>query len=516
MTQAISARRDGDAFQARIFWLKAAYLLDDDSPVSRVGFEHGPRGFDDLWVEYEPGRLKQDQYGQPLAIERFQCKWHVGPGQYTHIDLTKPEYINATSTSFLQRAYGAYVARQSSGTGVRFKLVTNHRVDPNDPLHGLIRSRSHTLKVDDLFAGKTDRSAAGQVRKLWREHLQIDDTTLRGLAQTLGFWDLQDSLEQLREQLDMACKAFGLKRVSASSSSTIYDDIIYQWASQGRLVFDRKTFRQACAQDGLLERERSRSIVFGIKSFEHAFDSLEDRCVKVLDLVSEFDERFIRDTAAWRNSLLPKLRQFLAEAAKTGERLRIAMDAHTTLAFAAGTVLDTKSGRVVEIEQRTPTRVLWSPDDSPTSADWAGWDVASFNVDSGGRDIAVAIGITHDVEPKVRVFLDARLHAIRSLLVCRPTTGPSQQAVVCGAHALQLAESLAARVKGERERMGGEQDRRVHLFIAGPNGFSFYLGRHVQSLKPLTLYEFDFEGRRGGSYAASLSFPEIEPGDTPA
>ena len=42
MTQAITARRDGDIFQARMFWLRAIPLLLPDSPVAGVGFESGP------------------------------------------------------------------------------------------------------------------------------------------------------------------------------------------------------------------------------------------------------------------------------------------------------------------------------------------------------------------------------------------------------------------------------------------------------------------------------------------
>ena len=47
MTQAVVTRRDGDVFQARMFWLKAANLLDADGSILRVGFESGLRGFDD-------------------------------------------------------------------------------------------------------------------------------------------------------------------------------------------------------------------------------------------------------------------------------------------------------------------------------------------------------------------------------------------------------------------------------------------------------------------------------------
>jgi len=47
----------------------------------------------------------------------------------------------------------------------------------------------------------------------------------------------------------------------------------------------------------------------------------------------------------------------------------------------------------------------------------------------------------------------------------------------------------------------------VHLFVAAPGGFSFYLGQRQVSVGTVTLYEFDFEGGRGGSYQAALTLP---------
>ena len=53
MTQAVVTRRGGDTLQACMFWLNAAHLLDPEGGVTRVGFEAGPRGFGDIWIEYE-------------------------------------------------------------------------------------------------------------------------------------------------------------------------------------------------------------------------------------------------------------------------------------------------------------------------------------------------------------------------------------------------------------------------------------------------------------------------------
>jgi len=43
-------------------------------------------------------------------------------------------------------------------------------------------------------------------------------------------------------------------------------------------------------------------------------------------------------------------------AASDQPRFRIALDAHVTLAFAAGSVLNIKSGRQIELEQRSTGR----------------------------------------------------------------------------------------------------------------------------------------------------------------
>ena len=48
----------------------------------RVGFESGPKSFDDIWVEYDPVRSGYDPYGQALGRDHVQCKWHVTPDVY--------------------------------------------------------------------------------------------------------------------------------------------------------------------------------------------------------------------------------------------------------------------------------------------------------------------------------------------------------------------------------------------------------------------------------------------------
>ncbi|MFJ5487099.1 SAVED domain-containing protein [Hansschlegelia beijingensis] len=503
MTQAVTVRRDGDTFQARLFWWHAARLLDPDSPVVRVAFETGPKSFDDIWVEYDPTRSVRDQYGQLLRRVHMQCKWHVTPDQYGYSHLIDPEFINANARSLLQRARIAQLAYAPQGGGVRFQLVTNWRLDQADPLRKMVSTRSGAMRIEELYGSLTDNSKAGAVRKAWREHLDIDEVELRVLAQTLAFGEATDTLDGLRDHLDILFANVGLRRIPANQSAFPYDDLIFQWMGQGRLEFDRSTFQAACAGEDLLAAAGGTPKTYGVKSFEHPLDRLEARCLKVLDLVPSFDERYIRSDGDWEATLYPQLRAFLTEAAREQDRLRLALDAHVTLAFAAGSVINVKSGRLVELEQRGLGRRLWTQDDAIADPAWPTLIEEIVDLENGGQDLAVALGLTHDVGSAVRRYCEASVPTVGRLLVLKPSSGHGAQSVVCGRHAFVLADAAKDAIRKAKL----PDACRSHLFIAAPNGFTFFLGQRQTAIGSVRLYEFDFDGERGRSYMPALSLP---------
>lgn len=498
MTEAVTVRRDGDTFQARMFWMRAARLLFPDSPIARVAFETGPKSFDDIWVDYAAGHGQLDQYGRPLGREHIQCKWHVTPGSYGYAALVDPEFINANARSLLQRAFDAH--RAAGEAGVRFKLLTNWLVDREDPLRVMIGTRSGALRHNRLFDDTTDRSRAGGVRKLWRDHLAIDDDALRAFAGALAFGQARDTLEELRDMLDPILLGAGLRRIPVSESVFPYDDLVFQWISQGRLEFDRASLLDACRRENLLAGAAPTTVCFGVKSFEHPIDPLQMRCAEVLDLTPEFDQRFIRDEGAWSGKLYPTLSTFLLEAARRHESLRLALDAHASLAFAAGSVLNLKSGRVVELEQRSPGRQIWTPDDQDLDPAWPSVEVERIELGKDGTEFALAVGFTHDIAQDVVNYAGANLPNVSTVLVCRLTGGARADAVKCGRHAFDLAQCIASE---SRAATGAP----IHLFVAAPNALTFFLGQRRALLGRVTLYEFDFEGTRDRTYQPSLTLP---------
>lgn len=506
MTQALVASRSGEAFQARLFWCKAARLLDPHGTIQRVGFEIGPKGFDDIWVDYDSTYGVIDHEGHPLTREHIQCKWHVSPNSYGYASLTDPEFINANARSLLERALAAQRSHAPTGAGARFKLVTNWRIDRGDPLQMLIHKGSDTLRLDRLFDPVTDKRKMAAVRLLWKEHLGVGDEELRRFARTLALAEATDSLDSLRETLDPLFGFCGLRRIPAHESAFIYDDVVFQWLAQGRLEFDRDTFREACKGEGLVVgASGDRPVIYGVKSFEHATDKLEERCTKVLDLLPNFTDRYIRPEADWETTLYPALHTFLLAATRNADRLRLVLDAHTTLAFAAGSILDIKSGRIIELEQRTTGRKIWAPDDEPHDDNWPTWSFEDETYNAEGSDIAIAVALTHDIAADVRKYIMHALPGVGVLLVARPKSSPGARSVASGRHAFELTEALVAKAKVGRGRIATPPT--THLFIAAPNAFTFFLGQRQRAIGRLMLYEYDFDQGLDGSYAPSLHLP---------
>jgi hypothetical protein len=505
MARANVARQHGDDFQARLFWLHAACLLDPQSPIRKVAYETGPKSFDDILIEYDPGAAPIDHEGCPLVRKHIQCKWHATAGSFGYADLIDPAFVNAERYSLLQRAHEAQRAHAPDGLGCRFEFVTNWRLRPDDQLQDLVRKESDVIDLRRLREGATDRSLMGQVRQLWREHLQVDDEALARVVRVLAIAESPESLASLRDRLDDRFAVVGMRRVPVSESSFLYDDLAAKLLAQGRIEFDRDSFRELCRRENLLVVPASAAPAptIGVRSFMHPIDPLEERCDRMLNLVPYFDGRYIRDPSDWQRCIFPELSRFICGTAQSTDRLRLVMDAHVSLAFAVGTILNVKSGRQIEVEQRSPGRRFWSASDAPVDERWPGLEFRREAIKTGERDVAIAVGLTHDMAAAARSFVTAMLPAVGQILYCHPKGGPSHQSVRCGSHAWLLAESLVQQV---RQLPSDERGRGVfHVFIAGPNAFAFFFGQQRQALGSVAVYEWDFDGERGGGYTLGLS-----------
>ena len=496
MADSVVARQQGDDFQARLFWMYAVQLLAENPTVLKVQYETGPKAFDDVVVTYSPAGARQDHRGKAVLIDHLQCKWHVRPGTFGYEELTDPKFSGGETFSILQRALDAQRARAPEGHGARFHLVTNWNAV--NPLLKMIRQQHNALDTDGIFKGGP-RSQAGQLRGSWANHLGVDDDELRLLIGTLGLNLRIRSGEDLRDQLNDKLARFGMVQVPVGQAGFQYDDLIRKLHAQGRKEFDRNSFREMVNEEKLLEGPPAPNYhVIGVRSFMHAIDGIEGRTTVNLNLVPAFDGRYLKEEGSWDEKVFPVLKEFLLKESAKSDGIRLVLDAHASLAFAAGSILNVKSGKTIEVEQRSPGRRYWSAEDTAIDSHWSALK-SELEVRGDGGEVAVAIGITHDIADDVRRHVVEHLPSVGRLIIVAPEQGSSPGAIKSGAHAFLLAERLSI----ELRKLG----RRplTHLFIAAPNGFTFFLGRHHQVIGKSTLYEYDLEGGRDGGYSPALT-----------
>ncbi len=497
MAQANNARHAGDIYQGRVFWLNAANLLKTHDPIVEVAWETGPKGLDDVRVNYGPPKRSSNG---PIERDFIQCKWHVGAGEFGYQQLTDPTFVNASKYSWLQRAYNAYCTENSPN--VRFTLQTNWRVDAMDPLFELKRSESNELDLKKLFTGKTAKSKMGAVRECWCAHLDIDDDRLCEFAGTLKIADNVCSMDEIRERLDDRLLSVGLLTPPANHSAYVYDDLIIKLHGEGDVILNAVELSGVCDREGLWADVEPSQVPFtvGIRSFMHKYDDMEHRCDALLDLVPYFDGRFLQPAYQWERDIFPQLQAFVLQHAREHTNLRLRIDGHASIAFAIGRLLDVKSGHLLEIEQRTNGAGIqyWQP-----SATTSGSKLQVSSRGESQHDVVIALSITHDVANDVTQYCDGAMSDGYQFINARLAGDPSGIGIVDGGHAWRVAEALAAEL-----RKIGQAANKVHFFSAAPNALVFFFAQQL-GLGNVTTYEFDFERKRGGGYQKAWRIDEL-------
>jgi len=503
MVDAAVPRWHGDNYQARIFWENALNLLDPTSCVVEVTFEaNGPKAFDDVVVKYDPpvARSGPDR----VSAEYHQVKWHVEyGGRFGFKDFIDPVFIGAKSFSLLQRLQQA---RQTAPAASRFAFVTTYRIKDDDPLADLVSANDKSLLVEKLFDGTTDKSRMGKVRKLWRDHLNLtSDDELRSVLIGLRVLEGYRSLEELRTQINLRAQVVGLLSYSDANSDFRYDELARQLKVRQLNALTSETLEQFCREEGLLAdrivEKKDPFLKVAIRSFlGPAADIVGATPENTLLLTDDFRQRYLRDDLDWQRDIRPKVESFLRAAVVKSARLQLILDAHASIAFLAGSVLDLKSGVEVELVQkgRVGSRT-WHPDDGSATRG------APFNIvvdrSGGGGEIAVAVSISQSTEVQTRAYIASRLPKVEALVSFDLPMGPGQQSVAGGGHASALAEQVSNTLRDIKPQ---NPDTLIHIFAACPNSFLFFLGQHHQGIAPCIVYEFDFDRRSHKTYQPSF------------
>jgi hypothetical protein len=499
LANAIAPRQHGDNYQARHFWQHALPMLDANSNIKTIAYDFSDKkAFDDVVVTYDPPR-GQTQL-EPLTTHYMQVKWQANLNhEFGYEDLIDPKFINASSVSLLERLRDA---QSPNETGTRYTLVTTARIKANDPLLSLINNIDGTLRLNDLKKGGP-ASKMGRVRSLWCSALKVsNDEALFNILKNFAIEDNQPNLEKMRAMVSTTARSVGLQLAPSNASDFRPDALASELIKCGFEDLDRSRLLTFLSQQGFKPaasmQDQTQFADVLIKSFERlATDTT--KFDNILDLTGHFEGRYLDPTNDWQKHIVDPVIQYLNAMARKNPYIRLAMDAHASIAFASGRALHLKSGVRSEIYQNgRKGPELWHTEDG--LGDALPFETKLIEVGTGD-ELAVSVSVAQPTETAVLEFVGKSLPEVGKALSCHLPSGPSQIGILGGHHAAQLSDQLAGLVRTLRET---HDVTRVHLFVAAPNALLFYLGQQAQSLGPHQMYEYDMDGDHGGAYVASI------------
>lgn len=313
---------------------------------------------------------------------------------------------------------------------------------------------------------------------------------------------VRDSLSQYISHRNLTMT---FDQTSFIASATVNDQMISSTHGNG---IDRKTFDEELEKRILLVANKysPKRISIGIKSFTRGAVHLEDETM-CLSLLDKFDGRNLKNGYNWNNDIYSKLRDFLIANTNKKHAYQVSLDTHASLAFAAGRILDSKSGINVFPIQKSATNgnELWDVKLS-SKRNYSNWDISHEMFDKNQSDSALILNVTRNIYNDVAEYIKEKNLSIRRIINCTPNeVGATNFSIEDGNHAAALANSVYNAIA---QRTSVERRATLHIFASAPNAFMFFLGQNSRGFGKCVLYEYDFEQRDSCSYSKSINFTD--------
>jgi hypothetical protein len=497
MTKAIIARRKGDEYQARVYWIHLLQLRTGDY-VKSVTIESDLVSFvDDVVVEYALP-VNDPLTGDKIAYRLIQCKYHMNQtGSFTAALLMDKEFIHAKD-SLLQRSFKAFTSLKANG-GFLLCVQSNWTWHPDDEL----AKHLHEGGIRDSLFKAGPKTEAGKVRKQMRAHLGIDDAELQSFLSRLRF-DLGKNLQHLSELLNAQLRIAELLPIDPTSTQVIYDDLAWKLFAQGKKVFNRASFDQLIREENLLAPPRMSESEISIKSFPQFARRPADVQSARLDLTPLFEGRIIGHGKSWEHNVFPEVRDFLlAERLhRLPQPIRLYLDCHLSIAFLAGHVLDPKFGtRIIPMNKsRRKGFEAWPPAAHQNQPMWRTKQNGTIT-----SEVVLAISVTHPIGGHLEDYLRQSGMVGIPEIEFEPSRGIGSEVISDAEYAWNLGYELSSSLR----RLLPGSCHSAHIFMSVPASMAFILGNTLRWItRKVQLYEHDFEGKNAvARYSPSITIP---------
>lgn len=476
MAKQIAARRKGDAYQARVFWLKLLEMRTDDY-IESVTFESTQVSFvDDVVVSYRQPR-KEQATGKRVRCDFFQCKYHMTQGDaFTYENLIAPGWIPGTH-SMLKRLHEAYMrlSEEVGSNAFRLYIFSNWQWDSHD----VLAKHLHEEMLRPTFYERGPKSKVGQVRSTFANHLSISEEDLHAFLHTVRF-TLGKNLVDLEREMEPRLQLAGMKPIDPTVTHTVYDELAWKLFEQERNSFNEETFNQMVQEEKLMAPPPTEYSEISIQSFSQFARRPQDLQSAHLDLRPCFHERFPKTDASWQKEIPERVAAFMLDEKlmEVPQPIHLFFDCHLSIAFFAGHLISPKHRiQVIPTQKSCSTYEPWEPNRSePAPNLWTCQSVGEIDT-----EVLLGISVTHDIQEHLHTTLvEEGLSDVPRILVC-PTGGVGRTAVSGGAHAWHLGVQLE---KLLRERLP-QTRQTIHLFFCGARCIGIYSRTHAPAYYPM-------------------------------
>lgn len=294
------------------------------------------------------------------------------------------------------------------------------------------------------------------------------------------------------------------EQINFIAATMVHDQMTSSLHREGmdRSEFDKKIEERILL---LASEYPSKRIPITVKSFQAAVENPEE-AESSLSLIDKFSGRELKSEYRWNDDIYKRLEEFLLGNVKLGSAYRLFLDAHLSIAFAAGRILNSKTGINICPVQKTPNQgmVLWDIE-RMRETDFCNWDITNEQLQEGRPDQALVLNVTHDIRDEVKDFIKNQNLPVGRMINCVPSkTGATNISIKDGTHASFMANSVCNALAG---RSISERRATLHIFASAPSAFMFLLGQLSHGFGKCILYEYDFEQKNSCTYSPSLHFP---------
>ena len=357
--------------------------------------------------------------------------------------------------------------------------------------------------VDKFYRDKLDAKAQTSLKGFDTDIIKDRKISFTCIPFDLGVLEkiVRDSLHQY---ISFCNQMMTFDQISFIASATVNDQMISSTHGKGieRNEFDKELEKRIFL---VADKYSPKRISIGVKSFVRGTENMEEETESCLSLIDKFDGRNIKDGYDWNNDIYENLKEFLHANTSNKQAYQIFLDTHASLAFAAGRILDSKSGIHVCPIQKSATNgiVLWDVKLS-SKKNYSNWDNSHEIFDENQYDSVLILNVTRNIYSDVVEFIKENHLSIGRIINCTPNeVGATNFSIEDGNHAATLANSIYNAIS---QRTTAQRRSTLHIFASAPNAFMFFLGQNSMGFGKCVLYEYDFEQRNSCSYSPSIYF----------